>query len=150
MELCPSCSSCWTSRDGMQAFVESIERRFTAAALAALRAECAERRRAAMTDPTPSSVSYRKCPECGAQMHRKALVPLSGIVADVCAVHGFLLRDGQLEAIRDYVRRGGEVLALEAANQQLADQLTDLKLKVADLAQARARTAGGVDVFFTG
>jgi hypothetical protein len=69
-------------------------------------------------------------------------------VADVCAAHGFLLGNGQLEAIRDYVGRGGEILALEASNQELADHLTDLKRKVNDLEQARGRTAGGVDSFF--
>jgi uncharacterized C2H2 Zn-finger protein len=134
----------------MQAVVESIERRFTAAALAALRAECVERRRAALTAPAPPGASYRKCPECGAQMHRKAFAPFSGIVADVCSAHGFLLGRGQLEAIRDYVGRGGEILALEACNQELADHLTDLKRKVNDLEQARARTAVGVDIFFAG
>jgi len=150
VELCPHCSSCWTTQGGMRAAVESIERRFTAASLDALRAECVRRRRAAMTDPAPSSASYRKCPDCGAQMHRKALDPLSGIVADVCAVHGYLLGAGQLEAIRDYVGRGGEILALEAANQELADHLTDLKRRVTDLEQARARPAGGLGYFFVG
>ena len=150
MALCPGCASCWMTRGDMQAVVEGIERTFTAAGLAALRAECVERRRAALMDPAPSSVAYRKCPECAAQMHRRAFAPLSGIVADVCAVHGFLLAAGQLEAIRDHVGRGGEILALEAATQQLADRLTDLKRKVPDLEAARARMAGGVDMFFVG
>jgi len=150
VELCQSCGSCWTSRGSLQAAIEGIERRFTAGALAALRTECAERRRAALTASAVSGVAYRKCPDCGVQMHRKAFAPLSGILADVCAVHGFLLGAGQLEAIREYVGRGGEIVALEAANQQLADHLSDLKRKVTDLEQARAQTAGGVDMFFVG
>jgi Zn-finger nucleic acid-binding protein len=148
--LCPSCGSCWTTRASMQALIEVIERRFTAGVLAALRSECENRRRAALAAPSVSGVVYRKCPDCGVQMHRKAFAPLSGIVADVCAVHGFFLGAGQLDAIRDYVGRGGEILALEAANQQLADHLSDLKRKVTDLEQARAHTAGHVDIFFIG
>jgi hypothetical protein len=148
VQRCPGCASSWATRDSMRAVVESIERKFTAAALSALRAECLERRRAVLTSPAPSSAPYRKCPECGVQMHRKAFAPFSAIVADVCAVHGFLLGHGQLEAIRDYVGRGGEILALEASNQELADHLTDLKRKVNDLEQAQGRTAGSVDMFF--
>jgi Zn-finger nucleic acid-binding protein len=150
VELCPGCGACWATRGAMQAAIEGIERRFTAAVLAALRAECAERRRAALTAPAASAVPYRKCPECGAQMHRRAFAPLSGIIADVCAVHGFFLGAGQFEAIGEYVARGGEILALEAANQQLADHLADLKRKVSDVEQAKALAAGGVDLFFVG
>jgi len=150
VELCPSCGCCWATRASMQAAIEGIERRFTAETLAALRTECTERRRAALTAPSPSGVAYRKCPVCGVQMHRKAFAPRSGIVAEVCAVHGFLLGAGQLEAIREYVTRGGEMLVLEAANQQLVEQLSDLKRKVTDLEQARAQTAGSVEVFFVG
>jgi Zn-finger nucleic acid-binding protein len=149
-ELCPSCGSCWITRNSMQAAIESIERRSTAGALATLRAECAERRRAMLASPAVSGVFYRKCPDCGVQMHRKAFSPLSSIVADVCAVHGFFLGAGQLEAIREYVARGGEILALEAAHQELAAHLSDLKRKVTDLERARAHTAGGVDMFFVG
>lgn len=149
-ELCSGCGACWFTRGGMQAAIESLERRFTAAVLAALRAECAERRRAALAAPAVSSVAYRKCPDCGAQMHRKAFAPLSGIVADVCAVHGFFLGAGQLEAIGEYVARGGEILTLEAANQNLADHLADLKRKVTDVEQAKAQAAGGADLFFVG
>jgi Zn-finger nucleic acid-binding protein len=75
VQLCPGCASCWTTRGSMQAVVESIERRLTAAALGALRAECVERRRAALNAPAPPGPSYRKCPDCGAQMHRKAFAP---------------------------------------------------------------------------
>lgn len=150
VELCPGCGACWATRGSMQVAIEGIERRFTTAVLVALRAECAERRRAALTAPAVSGGFYRKCPDCGAQMHRKAFAPLSGILADVCAVHGFLLGAGQFEAIGEYVARGGEILALEAANQHLADHLADLKRKVTDVEQAKAQTAGGVDLFFVG
>ena len=129
VNICPGCGACWATRGSMQAAIEGIERKFTTAVLAALRAECAERRRAALTAPAVSAVSYRKCPDCGAQMHRKAFAPLSGILADVCAVHGFFLAAGQLEAIGAYVARGGEILVLEAANQHLAEHLADLKRK---------------------
>jgi len=148
VQLCPSCGSCWTDRGSMQAFIEGIERSFTAASLAALRAECAQRRQAALTDQAPSGMAYRKCPECGVQMHRKAFAPWSGIVADVCAGHGFLLVLGQLEAIAGFVARGGEILALEAINQELVDHLADLKRKVTDVEQARSRAAGGAEMIF--
>lgn len=94
--------------------------------------------------------TFLNCPDCGAHMHRKAFAPFSGIVADVCAVHGFLLGAGQLEAIERYVARGGEILTLEAATQQLAGDVANLKRKVTDLEQARAEAAGGVDLFFVG
>ena len=80
VNVCPGCGACWATRGIMHAAIEGIERRFDAAVLAALRAECAERRRAALTAPAMSGVVYRKCPDCGAQMHRKAFAPLSGML----------------------------------------------------------------------
>jgi len=150
MQSCPECGACWTTRGSLQAAIEGIERRFTAAVLATLRAEVAERRRAGPTGPAASKVSYRKCPACGVQMHRKAFAPVSGILAEVCTVHGFLFGVGQLEAVADHVARGGEVLALEESNRRLADELAELRRKVTGTEQTKAQEAGGMGVFFVG
>jgi Zn-finger nucleic acid-binding protein len=147
---CPSCRSAWAPRAGLQSIIEAVERRFTAETLAALRAEGAQRKQSALAAGAPAHVAYKNCPECGAQMHRRVFAPSSGIVADACALHGYLLEAGQLDAIRDFVARGGDVLALEAVNQELTDHLGTLKRKVTDQEQARASRAGGVDIFFIG
>lgn len=145
VKICPACGACWSTRGAVQAVLDGVERRFTATSLAGLRTECAERRRAGLADAT-SGPAYLKCPDCGVQMHRKAFAPHAGIVADLCAPHGLLLKRGQLEVMSDYVARGGEILVLEATREQLEDELAELSRKVKDL--ERAHAAGGANMFF--
>ena len=141
VRLCPACGACWCARDVVQAMIDAVERRFDTKTLESLRQECAERHRTGLAKGPPTTIEYLKCPDCGTQMNRKAFAPQTGIVADACVPHGLFLEQGQLEAMRDFVARGGELLVLDATNRQLTDALADLGRKVKHLDQARAQAA---------
>ena len=55
-------------------------------------------------------VRYRNCPECGDQMRRQNYGRVSGVVVDVCPRHGWFFDAGELQAIIEFVRSGGDAL----------------------------------------
>lgn len=102
-----------------------------------------------LTDP----VRYRPCPSCNALMNRKNFGGTSGIVVDVCRLHGTYFDAGELPRVLEFVRRGGLVRAravLQAGTSKpgnslkfedqpthaapaLLDELTDLVAFVVDV-----------------
>jgi len=65
-------------------------------------------------NPLSDRVRYRPCPCCKALMNRKNFGTTSGIVVDVCAVHGTFFDAGELPRVLEFVRRGGLVRAQAA------------------------------------
>ncbi|HET9932089.1 MAG TPA: zf-TFIIB domain-containing protein [Polyangiaceae bacterium] len=59
-------------------------------------------------------VTYRPCARCGALMHRKNFGGTSGVIVDVCPVHGIWFDAGELPEVLTFVERGG----LERARQR--------------------------------
>lgn len=66
-------------------------------------------------NPLASPVRYRPCPACGQLMHRRNFGSTSGIIIDVCSLHGSFFDAGELPRVLEFVRRGG----LQRANAQL-------------------------------
>lgn len=58
-------------------------------------------------NPLSDRVRYRACPTCSQLMNRKNFGGASGIVVDVCSVHGTFFDAGELPRVLDFVRRGG-------------------------------------------
>src|SRR6478752_545104 len=58
-------------------------------------------------NPLADPVRYRACPSCGHMMNRKNFGGSSGIVVDVCALHGTFFDAGELPRVLEFVRRGG-------------------------------------------
>jgi Zn-finger nucleic acid-binding protein len=58
-------------------------------------------------NPLSAPVRYRACPCCGQMMNRKNFGGSSGIVIDVCSLHGTLFDRGELPRVLEFVRRGG-------------------------------------------
>jgi Zn-finger nucleic acid-binding protein len=56
-----------------------------------------------LTDP----VHYRACPSCSQLMNRKNFGGVSGIIVDVCTLHGTYFDAGELPRVLEFVRRGG-------------------------------------------
>ena len=52
-------------------------------------------------------VTYRPCARCGTMMHRKNFGGASGVIVDVCTVHGIWFDAGELPAVLNFVERGG-------------------------------------------
>lgn len=62
-------------------------------------------------NPLAEPVRYRPCPTCDHLMNRKNFGGTSGIVVDVCALHGTFFDAGELPRVLEFVRRGGLVKA---------------------------------------
>lgn len=60
-------------------------------------------------------VRYLPCPTCGDLMNRKNFGHTSGVVVDVCSLHGLWFDQGELARILSFVRSGG--LRTTAARQ---------------------------------
>ena len=58
-------------------------------------------------NPLQDRVRYRPCPGCGSFMNRKNFGGTSGIVVDVCSIHGTFFEAGELPRVLAFVQRGG-------------------------------------------
>lgn len=72
------------------------------------------------SNPLSDPVRYRPCPGCGQMMNRKNFAGTSGIIIDVCSLHGSFFDPGELPRVLEFVRRGGLLRAkavLEASKR---------------------------------
>lgn len=67
-------------------------------------------------NPLSDPVRYRPCPACGQFMNRKNFGGTSGVIIDVCSLHGSFFDPGELPRVLEFVRRGG--LAKARATEQ--------------------------------
>jgi Zn-finger nucleic acid-binding protein len=66
-------------------------------------------------------VRYAWCPGCGQVMARMTFGKRSGVVVDVCRVHGTWFDRGELDAVMEFVRGGGLEVDLAEARQPVVD-----------------------------
>lgn len=59
------------------------------------------------SNPLRDPVRYRACPACQQLMNRKNFGGASGIIVDVCALHGTFFDSGELPRVLTFVRHGG-------------------------------------------
>jgi Zn-finger nucleic acid-binding protein len=64
------------------------------------------------------AVRYVPCPSCGQLMNRKNFGGASGVVVDVCAVHGTWFDEGELPRVLAFVESGGLALARQQARER--------------------------------
>jgi hypothetical protein len=69
-------------------------------------------------NPLSDPVRYRPCPECAQLMNRKNFGGSSGVVVDICSLHGAFFDRGELPRVLDFVRRGGLAKANAAISQR--------------------------------
>ena len=60
-------------------------------------------------NPLSDPVRYRPCPGCGLLMNRKNFGGTSGVIIDVCSLHGSFFDRGELPRVLEFARRGGLV-----------------------------------------
>lgn len=82
-------------------------------------------------NPLQDPVRYRACPSCLQMMNRKNFGGASGIVVDVCAVHGTFFDAGELPRVLSFVRHGGLAKAQAA-------------LRASEVRPARLDSSGGL------
>jgi Zn-finger nucleic acid-binding protein len=75
-------------------------------------------RRVKPDNPRAQKVSYRPCPICTLLMHRRNFGGSSGVIVDICTLHGVWFDAGELPSVLSFVESGG----LERARQREADQ----------------------------
>lgn len=92
----------------------------------ALLKELLERRQvygdAAPRKPLPPArvepVRYIPCPECGTLMARRNFGGTSGVIVDVCALHGIWFDLGELPRVMAFVESGGLIRAQQRRQEQ--------------------------------
>jgi Zn-finger nucleic acid-binding protein len=67
-------------------------------------------------NPLQDRVRYRPCPSCHQLMNRHNFAGTSGVVIDVCSLHGSFFEAGELPRVLDFARRGGLSRSRAAAN----------------------------------
>ena len=68
-------------------------------------------------------VRYIHCPVCDVLMNRRIFARMSGVVVDVCRQHGVWFDAGELDAVVQFITRGG----LARARQRDLDDLRDAR-----------------------
>jgi Zn-finger nucleic acid-binding protein len=93
LEECPNCTGQFVSHEALRDLLLS-------------QAETGSSARYARPSPLTSPVHYRKCPACTEAMARKNFAGASGVVIDVCPVHGAWLDRGKLVALMEFAATG--------------------------------------------
>jgi Zn-finger nucleic acid-binding protein len=75
-------------------------------------------RRARRGELRLTAVRYVPCPSCGALMNRKNFGSESGVVVDVCSLHGTWFDQGELPRVLEFVASGGLRLARERERER--------------------------------
>lgn len=63
-------------------------------------------------------IVYRKCPICRTLMNRKNFGGRSGIIIDICKDHGIWLDRGELSALLEWKKAGGQILKDKVESQR--------------------------------
>lgn len=124
---CPGCAGTWVRRAEREAL---------------LAAEAAAREPGpAFTAPLPEVVVYHHCPECRAQMHRKQLGRVSGVVVAECVLHGTWFAAGQLDQAARFAVGGGAERTAVADAALAAERAAQEAARAARRAEREARAA---------
>jgi Zn-finger nucleic acid-binding protein len=84
-------------------------------------------------------VRYLRCPVCRNGMNRKQFGRISGVVVDTCKQHGVWFDGGELQAVLDFVSRGGLEQARQKDLDDLRDERRSVESKKLELATESAR-----------
>jgi Zn-finger nucleic acid-binding protein len=128
---CPRCNARLQAREYAEMSVDECDRcgglflspvmmdRIVAAHEGAAELRLALPRRAVEREAT---VQYIHCPVCGKLMNRQAYARISGVVVDVCRVHGLWFDAGELAEVIRFVEEGGLKLAREREREEEAER----------------------------
>lgn len=97
---CAGCGGHFVEHALLRALIEQRSRLAQSSALAPARS-------AARSSVLAQKVTYRPCARCGAMMHRKNFGGASGVIVDVCTLHGIWFDAGELPNVLSFVERGG-------------------------------------------
>jgi predicted RNA-binding Zn-ribbon protein involved in translation (DUF1610 family) len=141
---CTSCNHRLLDHVALEDLQRGVRRIYTPVEVRLLEDECKERKR----DAVERAVVYLDCPGCGNQLLRRTFGRLSFLLVHFCATHGYWIYENELAGIADYLERGGELLELEHARQEIEEQLRDAHAKHRELRQAAANSQAFVPLLF--
>lgn len=130
---CETCDHRWLDIDGLESLQSTTTRNYTPEDVEALHTESKSRKEAALERP----VVYMTCPACDNQMLRRTFGEVSFLLIHYCANHGYWIHGDELDAIVDYIKRGGEILEYRAEQEKLKLRLGDLERETRDLEQQK-------------
>ena len=131
LDQCPRCGGLWLDQAAFERLTRAAEDESTTGALAKL----------GRPKPPGSSlpaVTYVRCPDCGDLMNRRNYGKHSGVIVDVCAVHGIWFDDEELTRVLEFVRSGG----LQETRRREAEELRQERLRL-ETARISDRSFGG-------
>ena len=102
---CPQCAGLWIGRDTFQVIAEKARSTAASAEMFSGQGNAVRLKKGPGAQKGPM---YRTCPECGRMMHRKNFGKRSGVIVDVCKVHGIWFDAEELDRILTWIREGGE------------------------------------------
>lgn len=93
-------------------------------------------------------IRYRECARCGEIMTRRNFGTISGVVIDECPRHGVFLDAGELPAIENFLRAGGQALGEAARRRIAAQQVPPRPPEVPETPKVQRASGGAVDVLW--
>ena len=140
LHACESCGGQLVSHGLLRALLESRE---------ILGGAVASVLDAPRSNPLAKPVRYRACPACQQMMNRKNFGSTSGIIIDICSLHGSFFDAGELPRVLEFVRRGGLLRAKAAAQDPRSAHASGLIQGVASSTEAAVLDSFGVVDLFT-
>lgn len=131
LDQCRKCGGLWLDQTAFERLTRAAEDASTAGALGKL-----DRR--GTSPPRGAPVTYVRCPDCDNLMNRRNYGKHSGVIVDVCAVHGIWFDDEELTRVLEFVRAGG----LQETRRREADELREERRRL-EMAKLHDRTLGG-------
>lgn len=83
-------------------------------------------KRPLIAEPVPK-ISYVPCPDCGQLMNRSNFARASGVIIDVCKLHGVWFDAEELPRIIEFIQKGGMDIAREREKMAIRDERDRLR-----------------------
>jgi len=136
---CGKCAGVWIAEEAFELVAERARRNKSALV------DLPGPKPGTETRPGQSAVVYRRCPRCRQRMNRRNYGRGSGVIVDQCREHGIWFDCGELEAVLQWVRKGGEQ---HAKRREQDEQRTAASSKrLTQFRDARERAATQADSF---
>lgn len=101
LDECARCGGVWVDHDTIAALATDPAKRGEARAGAGVAPERVS------IEPGGQPIRYVRCPVCDNVMNRKNYGEVSGVIVDVCRLHGVWFDAGELTRVVEFIEKGG-------------------------------------------
>ncbi len=128
LDECGTCGGVWLEA---RAFDRLLKSRDEQAALAEAGGPELTLEAYSKTSPDSQTPRYLPCPDCGHLMNRKNFATMSGVIVDICKVHGIWFDRDELGRIVQFVAKGGMETAKRRELERLEQNLKSKREQMA-------------------